>query len=806
VPASVPIDLATEATPVSLVEGMLTLKQAPEQVSTGTDVLNQPDWLPATEPNRNSSWIPNAVWLTCLVHNGSTQTLTRWIVLSPWRIRDVQFHALEPDTLRELDHQRSGSGWPMAARDLHHVEPVFPVTLAPGASVRLLLRAQDMSVPTTFVEAWAPDAYTRALSWTLVHETITLTVCLVLVGLLLATADRVRWLLSGLLLSAECFSATFHGQLLPYFLPGIVGHLIPVFTISAALGQLLFTLSSRALLDIGRRGIWAWLLGGINAVALLAAIGTLFTDEPLALRKLVSTLGEVIFVVWALAAWQTPRHTQPGSRALRYVFFLSAILLGVAVWVSRNGRPVHFAELIVVCVLLVYFHARLASQKAERERTEHLAFHDALTTLPNRVHGQHKLLQAIEAARRQEASVGLLYLDLNKFKLVNDTHGHATGDALLQAAAARLQACIGASDTACRLSGDEFMAVMPSIRAPEQIVRQCEEILARFSRPFEIEGLQLFVSLSIGVAVYPTHADDADVLMRQADTALYVAKRAGENRFRVFDPDMNTQLVAQVSTRNALHLALENREFELHYQPQVGLQRGELVGVEALIRWRRPGAPLAQPGEFIAVAEESGLIEPIGAWVLHEACRQAAAWQREGWAPMKMAINVSPVQFQSGRLVREVAAALAASGLSPTCLELELTESVLIGNEDEALCTIGQLKALGVGLAIDDFGTGYSSLSYLRRFRFDRIKIDRSFIAPLGQGADEQAIVRAIVQMARHLGLRTTAEGAENAATVEHLTDIGCDEVQGYHYAQPLPAAMVHAWRTAFQPVPALLT
>ncbi|MEX8494327.1 EAL domain-containing protein [Sphaerotilus sp.] len=799
VPATVPIDLSSGAVPVSLVEGMVALKQAPGQVSSGTEVLNQPGWLPATEPNRNSTWIPNAVWLTAVLHNSSAEPLTRWIVLSPWRIRDVQFHALQPDTLHELDHQHSGSGWPMAARVLHHVEPVFPVTLAPGASLRILIRAQDETVPTTVIEAWTPDTYTRALSWTLVHETITLTVCLMLVGLLLWTSDPASWMLAGLLTAAECFSATIRGQLLPYFAPAIVGHLVPVFTISAALCYCLFTLSSRALLDVGRRGVWAWVLGGLNALALLAAIGTLFSDQPLALRKLVNTLGEAVFVAWPLAAWRTPRPDRPGSRALQCAFAVSAILMGTAVWVSRKGKPVQFAELTVLCVLLVYIHARLASQKAERLRTEHLAFHDALTQLPNRVRGHSLLHRALAEAHRQHRSVGLLYLDLNKFKLVNDAHGHATGDALLQAVAVRLQNCLGAGDTACRLSGDEFMAVMPSTRSSEQVVHQCEAIVTAFSRPFEIDGVQLFLSVSIGAAVHPEHAQDAEVLMRHADTALYVAKQSGENRFRMFHPDMNTQLMAHISTRSALHLALERQEFELHFQPQIGLQRGDLVGVEALLRWRRPGQPVNQPGEFIAVAEESGLIVPIGAWVLHEACRQAATWLRDGWAPLKMAVNVSPVQFQSGTLVQDVSAALAASGLSPACLELELTESVLIGTESEALRTIGQLKALGVGLSIDDFGTGYSSLAYLHRFRFDRIKIDRSFIARLGQGPDEQAIVRAIVQMARHLNLRTTAEGVENAEAVERLTDIGCDEVQGFHYALALPAAALDRWRQAFQ-------
>jgi diguanylate cyclase (GGDEF)-like protein len=489
---------------------------------------------------------------------------------------------------------------------LHHVDPVFPVTLAPGESVRILLRAQDSSVPTTFVTAWTPNAYTQALTWTLVHETITLTVCGVLIALLLWTREPAGRLLAGLMAAAECLSATFHGQWVPYFLPGAVGHLVPVFTIAVALCYLMFTLSARSLLDIGRRGFWAWVLGGINAVSLLTALGTLFVDEAMLLRKWVNALGELVFLVWPLAAWRTPLPDRPGARAIQMAFVLSGAMMGLAVWVSRYGRPVHFAELIVVCVLLVYSHVHLSSQKARRKQTEYLAFHDPLTGLPNRVRGEHLLHQALDAARSRGGTAGLLCMDLDKFKLVNDTHGHATGDLLLQGVANRLRHSLGAQDSACRLSGDEFIAILPEVHGILALEQRCEAIRAQFTRPFDLDGKRLFISFSIGASLYPAHADTADALMRHADTALYEAKRAGENGFRVFHPDMNTRMLARVSTRNALHLALEREEFELHYQPQVGLRSGAVVGVEALLRWGRPGHGLSQPQDFIAVAEEVG--------------------------------------------------------------------------------------------------------------------------------------------------------------------------------------------------------
>ena len=805
VPATPPVDLATQGMePVQLVASMQVLKQVGDDADADTeasaaDVLHQPGWLPATDRNRNSAWVPATVWLTGVVHNSSAEPLTRWIVVTPRRIREVSLAVFEPGSPLSLSSLAS-----RPERITRTVEPAFAVTLPPGGSLRLVVRAQDVTIPTATVEAWAPEAYGDALRWTLVREAIWLTIWLLMVGVLLWTKDLVNLLLAGWLGSVQLFQTSFQGLLVPSVWPGIAEGLVPAFLIAGALSVCFSTLASRTLLNIGRDGVWAWALGGLNALALLSACATLFVENSVLPRAAVTVLGLAIALVWPVAAWCTPLPQRPGAQALRWAFLLCWLNLLVSVLLVRYGYSVPFAGLTLLGILVIHARVRATTAATDRQFHTHLALHDALTQLPNRVRGRQVLEQAIHrATARPSERVGLLCLDLDRFKHVNDTYGHAAGDALLRAVAQRLQACLGPGDTACRLSGDEFMAVLPGVTSHAQVVARCEAVLAQFTQPFDIEGVQLFISSSVGAAVFPEHAVDAESLMRHADTALFECKRGGANQHRLFSPDMNARLTAYVNTRTALHLALEQQEFELYYQPQIRLEDGALVGVEALVRWNRPGQALNQPGEFIPVAEESGLIAQIGAWVIHEACRQAAEWHRDGLHELKVAVNVSALQFRSGTLVQDVTDALAASALPPHCLELEVTETVLMGKEAVALHTVQQLKALGVSLSIDDFGTGYSNLAYLHRFGFDRLKIDRSFIRRLGHGAEEQAIVRAILQMARHLNLRTTAEGVENAETAQRLAHLGCDEAQGYHYTQPLAAAALDRWRKGFQPLPA---
>jgi diguanylate cyclase (GGDEF)-like protein/PAS domain S-box-containing protein len=436
----------------------------------------------------------------------------------------------------------------------------------------------------------------------------------------------------------------------------------------------------------------------------------------------------------------------------------------------------------------------ISEQRRALEQIEYLAFHDALTGLPNRIRGQEWLRQALDSTVRHGGGLAVLYLDMDQFKYINDTHGHGIGDQLLRGVAERLKAQRRESDRLCRLSGDEFMMLLTESE-PEHLAARvsavCERLLSNLAAPFDLEGgVQLVTSFSIGVALHPRDGSDAETLMRLADTALYEAKKSGPHAYRLFEPRMNIALRHFVETRDALRLALERREFVLHYQPQFDLRDGRLIGVEALLRWQPAGEPHPRmPGDFIQTAEDSGLIVPIGRWVLREACRQAAAWRDAGWLDVIMAVNLSAVQFRQPGLEQDVVTALADSRLAPHHLELELTESILLQDIESVLTTVSRWKALGIRLSIDDFGTGYSSLAYLKRFKVDKLKIDRSFVSDISHDEEDRAIVQAIIQMAHSLNLKTLAEGVENAVIADQLSAMGCDESQGYLYSRPVPAA-----------------
>ncbi|MFM7533462.1 MAG: putative bifunctional diguanylate cyclase/phosphodiesterase [Rubrivivax sp.] len=436
----------------------------------------------------------------------------------------------------------------------------------------------------------------------------------------------------------------------------------------------------------------------------------------------------------------------------------------------------------------------VTAQEQARQQIDFLAFHDPLTSLPNRVLGLERLQQAIGSASRHQSQIALLYLDLDKFKYVNDTHGHALGDLLLKSVARRLAGCLRAEDTLFRLSGDEFMIVLANVKGANQVTNACERILKRHVEPFDLDGIQILTSFCVGAVLYPQDGMSGEMLMRNADMALYEAKKSGPNAFRFFEPQMNANLVQYVRTREALTQAIERQEFELHYQPQVSLADNRVVGVEALIRWRRPGHGLLPPVSFIAAAEETGLIVPIGRWVLQEACRQAARWQACGLPRLTMAVNLSAMQFRQGIVEADVREALSATGLDPTLLELELTESILLQSDDMVTSLLRRWKQQGIRLTIDDFGTGYSSLAYLKRLAVDKLKIDRSFVMNLHDDEQDRAIVLAMLQIARSLSLVTVAEGIEEPEVASRLHDMGCDEVQGYLYARPEPAPVFEQW------------
>lgn len=429
----------------------------------------------------------------------------------------------------------------------------------------------------------------------------------------------------------------------------------------------------------------------------------------------------------------------------------------------------------------------ITERRAAEAQIEFMAYHDALTGLPNRLLAKDHMELVISYADRAEAKAALMFLDLDNFKTINDSLGHFVGDALLKGVAARLHECVRGTDTLSRQGGDEFLIVLADIHDSDTITAISEKILERLADSFDIDGHELSISISIGVAVYPDDAGDFDTLLKKADTAMYNAKEAGRNTCRFYTEQMNVDAVENLHLRGNLRRALEHGEFSLLYQPQINLASGEIVGAEALIRWNHPELGMIAPGRFIPIAEECGLIVPIGEWVLREACRQASAWQQAGLPELIVAVNLSAVQFKRGDLERSVTQALTESGCDPTLLELELTESILIQNPENVLQTVKRLKILGVKFSIDDFGTGYSSLAYLKRFPVDKLKIDQSFVRDLSNSPENAAIVRAIAQMARSLNLKTIAEGVEDEQVLAFLRLHHCDEAQGYYFARPLP-------------------
>jgi len=452
--------------------------------------------------------------------------------------------------------------------------------------------------------------------------------------------------------------------------------------------------------------------------------------------------------------------------------------------------------------LLVVIFDNITERKTAQQRVEHLAYHDSLTGLPNRLLAEDRMTQAAAHAYRDRTMAGLLFLDLDSFKGVNDSLGHSCGDDLIRAVAERLRGCIRDTDTLSRHGGDEFLIVLTGPRTSDAISTTAGKILAAISQPFDIQGQALMTTASIGIAVYPDDGTDFATLLKKADTAMYHAKEEGRNTYRFFDERMNLGVAELLRLRNGLRHALDHGEFELHYQPQVDLASGRVIGAEALIRWNNPELGRVPPDRFIPVAEETGLIVPIGEWVLREACRRAAVWQKEGLAGITVAVNLSALQFKRGNLKQTITAALAESGLDPVCLELELTESILIKDVEEVLATVFQLKSLGLKLAIDDFGTGYSSLSYLKRFKVDKLKIDKSFVRDLASDPDDAAIIRTIIQMAHSLNLRTIAEGVEDQEMLDRLRIFHCDEIQGYLIARPMPADDFVAFVRAHTPSP----
>jgi diguanylate cyclase (GGDEF)-like protein/PAS domain S-box-containing protein len=429
-------------------------------------------------------------------------------------------------------------------------------------------------------------------------------------------------------------------------------------------------------------------------------------------------------------------------------------------------------------------HEDITARRQAEEKIHFMARHDALTKLPNRLEFQEELEKALVNAQRGE-SLGVLCLDLDRFKQANDTLGHPVGDRLLQAVAVRLQNCLRDGDVVSRFGGDEFSILQRNVEQPNGATALATRLIEVLDKSFDIDGNQVNIGVSIGISIAPADGTDVERLLRNADLALYRAKADGKGTFRFFEQAMDARMQARSKLEHDLRKGIVNKEFELYYQPVITLDTQKISGFEALLRWNHPERGLVLPGDFIPLAEEVGLIVPLGEWVLREACHQAAKWPND----IHVAVNLSPAQFKSRNIEQVVFSALAHSGLTPQRLELEITESVLLNEEEATLATLHKLRAFGVGIAMDDFGTGYSSLAYLRSFPFDKIKIDQSFIADLLTRKDSLAIVRAVTGLGTSLGMSITAEGVETVPQLERLKKEGCTEVQGYLFSPPRPAS-----------------
>jgi diguanylate cyclase (GGDEF)-like protein/PAS domain S-box-containing protein len=424
-------------------------------------------------------------------------------------------------------------------------------------------------------------------------------------------------------------------------------------------------------------------------------------------------------------------------------------------------------------------------------RLAYLAQFDTLTGLPNRALLADRFAQLIASAKRRGAALSVLFVDLDEFKLVNDTLGHAGGDELLKRVAARLQACMRAGDTVARISGDEFAVLLADIAKPEDAALVAQKIIERLGTPFEIRGKEMFATASIGIATFPADGADPDTLITAADAAMYRAKQSGRNTWQFFTADIEKRTRARALLGGELHRALERGEFRLVYQPKIDLKSGRPSGCEALLRWQHPRRGVVSPAEFIPILEEGGLIVPVGEWVLRQASTDIRAWQSTGLRPLPVAVNLSARQFRQADLAARVRALVEAAGVAAGLIELEITESQLMQDPDHAVRAMRSLSEAGIRIAIDDFGTGYSSLAYLTRFPLSALKIDRSFVAGVPQQAGDATIVRTIIEMAHALGFAVIAEGVENEDQRHFLRGLGCDQAQGYLFSRPVPAEAI---------------
>jgi diguanylate cyclase (GGDEF)-like protein/PAS domain S-box-containing protein len=466
---------------------------------------------------------------------------------------------------------------------------------------------------------------------------------------------------------------------------------------------------------------------------------------------------------------------------------------GGIIWISENARAVFDDNSRVM--LYEGTVEDITERKLYQARIEQQANFDTLTGLANRSLLNDRLQQAILAAQRHGSVVAVAFVDLDRFKFVNDSLGHHFGDRLLKTTAERLRACVRDCDTVARLGGDEFVLLIADDSGQETVTRIMERVLSSVAQPWVIDEGEFNVTCSVGIAMYPADGSESEALLKNADSAMYRAKESGGNSFNYFTNDLNVQMTERLEMESRLRRALEREQFLLHYQPRVDLTSGRIIGTEALIRWHIPEQGMIPPGRFIPLAEETGLIVPIGRWVLQTACAQNKAWQRAGLPPIVVSVNVSARQFRHDNLVETVADVLTQTGLDGRYLEIELTESMVMHDPGKLAAMLVELKKLGIQIAVDDFGTGYSSLSYLKRFPVDRLKVDRSFVQDIATDHDDATIVRTIIALGHNLGLKVVAEGVETEEQVKFLRQNHCDEMQGYYFGMPVSA---EEFRTLF--------
>jgi diguanylate cyclase len=645
------------------------------------------------------------------------------------------------------------------------------------------------------------------------------------------TASRGRtarlWLFGGAFsMGTGIWSMHFIGML-AFSLPIPMGYDVPMTLLSMVIA---IVVSGFALYMVSRENL-TWqnlLLGGVLMGIGIASMhytgmAAMETSPPIQYDALLFTASIVIAILASLAALAIAFTLRKDSLWMVYAKYLAAVIMGLAItgmhytgmaaanfapdticltgstvdnsWMAGTIAMVTFLVLSTTRVLSA-FDARMASrtarmaaslQKANAE-LKHMVLHDPLTLLPNRLLLEDRISQAIGASRRSGGRCAVLFVDLDRFKSVNDSLGHFVGDELLRAVAERLRAAMRAEDTVSRLGGDEFVVLLRQIERDEDAATVGRKIVEAAATPFIINGQELSVTASVGAAIFPDHGSGAQMLITNADAAMYHVKKSGRNDVQVFSAAMSTFFPDRLALENDLRHALERRELELHYQPKVDVRSGKVIGMEALVRWRHPQRGLVNPVDFIPLAEETALIIPLGQWVLREACRQNKAWQDQGLPPLRIAVNISGTQLRHDAFVDHVALALRETGLAPRYLEIEITESVVMQNAANTVAMLDRLSQMGVHLAVDDFGTGYSSLSYLKRFPLNTLKIDSSFVRDLLTDRNGAVIVQAIIALAHSLKLEVVAEGVEELAQLQFLQSLGSDQYQGYLHSRPLTA------------------